>query len=89
MKIENIQFVLQDEEEKIYVTLDQYSDGVHLTIQDRKSNILSFSAKQTEDLAKVLSSGLTVQTVETPKVKHTHNQYGGMIDCQGCYPDKK
>ena len=87
-KLEQIQYSILDDEDKITVTLESYRDGVHLTVQDRNNKTISFSAKQTKEFADLLSKGLKEFEVKE-KVAHTHNQYGGMIDCKGCEEERK
>lgn len=83
IKLESAQYVLEDDGDKAQIYLEQYKDGVHITIQNREKTIC-LSAKQSEGLRRIVLDGLLYQNQEEPEVEHTHNQFGGMIDCKGC-----
>lgn len=57
-KLEQVQYSILDDEDKITITLESYKDGVHLTVQDRNNKTISFSAKQTTEFTECFQNGL-------------------------------
>lgn len=82
MKYLQAQYSLEDDGDKVFITLDQYQDGVHIAIQNKKETIL-LSAKQSDELRDILYKGLRGFDTQE-EVVHTHTKFGGMLDCKGC-----